>query len=117
MSIVKGNRWRRKCEVFLGGLGFNVTVRGLGFAGDDLRARLGLLDLSVECKDHNRYSLSEWVTQAEENAEGGIPVVFAHRRGKADPEAGYVVMSGAAFARLVSGLARDDIVLDNDITM
>lgn len=104
-TIDKGNRWRRKVVLFLEALGFNVTVRGIGFAGDDLKATLDDLDLSIECKDHNRYELATWISQAEENAEGGIPVVFAHRRGKQGAEEGYVLMSGAAFARLVS---RDD---------
>jgi hypothetical protein len=106
-TIDKGNRWRRKVVLFLEGLGFSVTVRGIGFAGDDLKATLDDLDLSVECKDHVRYDLAGWVRQAELNAEGGIPVVFAHRKGRQEAEDGYVLMSGAAFARLVG--SRDDI--------
>lgn len=119
MSIKKGNAWRRKCVVFLEGLGFNVTVRGIGFAGDDLRARLAPLDLSIECKDHNRHDLAGWVDQAEENAEGAVPLVMFHRRGYLTPDRGYVLMSGEAFARLVEGLVRDDIdfSIDKDVMM
>jgi hypothetical protein len=106
-TIDKGNRWRRRCVLFLEGLGFSVTVRGIGFAGDDLKATLDDLDLSIECKDHNRYDLAGWVKQAGDNAEGGIPVIFAHRRGKFLVEDGYVIMPGSSFARLVG--SRDDI--------
>lgn len=122
-TIDKGNRWRRKVVLLLQGLGFRVDVRGIGFAGDDLKARLGGLDLSIECKDHTRYDLAGWVKQAVDNAEGGIPIVFAHRRGKFLAEDGYVIMPGSSFARLVKALARDVIdfdeveVLDKDITM
>lgn len=101
----KGSAWRREVELLLVRAGFTTVVRGLGFAGDDILASRPGLTLSVEAKNHRALDLAEWIDQAEGNApDHAVAVVVAHRRGRAEPEDGYVVMSGRAFTRLVRGL-------------
>ena len=116
-TIDKGNAWRRRLVVLFEAAGFHVTVRGIGFAGDDLKVKGTGVELSVEAKNHARYDFAGWVSQAEDNAEGTeVPVVFAHRNGRSAAEDGYVVMSGRAFVSLLGALARDDNVevIDTD---
>ena len=72
--------------------------------GDDIKATLGRLRLSIECKDHASYNFGGWLDQAQSNAEGcAIPVVVAHRKGKAKVEEAYVVLAGGDFVRLLAG--------------
>lgn len=101
----KGSRWRRAVEEWFRGKGFKVTVRGIGFSGDDVVADLGQLHFSLECKSVASIDLAGFVDQAERQAPADlIPVVMLHRRGRASVDDGYVVMSGAAFARLIAGI-------------
>lgn len=100
----KGSRWRRAVQDWLGHNGWATRFRGLGEAGDDITASRAGLALSVECKDHQRFDLAGWVDQAERQAPvDAIPIVIAHRRGHASVNGAYVVMSGRAFARLMTG--------------
>ena len=88
---------------WLDGEGFHTERRPWMEPGDDLTARRGPLVLSVEAKDQRRFDLAAWIAQAERNCPpGSVPIVVAHRPGRADPEDGYVVMSGSAFADLIS---------------
>ena len=49
--------------------------------------------LSIEVKDHQRFELAAWLEQAVRQAEPGRPgVVFAKKRGRANPEDWYAVM-------------------------
>lgn len=104
---VKGSRWRLAVETWLRAAGFDTVTRGLGYAGDDILARLGPHTFSVEAKNHVRVDLSTFLDQAELNAAGyadqiALPVLVLHRRGKASPDQGYVVMPGWAFVELVT---------------
>ena len=104
-TITKGSRWRLLAQRFLEALGYETTARGWMDAGDDITARRGMLELSVECKDHRALNLAGWVDQAARNApDGAIPVVIAHRLGKASVADAYVIMSGRAFAELLESL-------------
>jgi hypothetical protein len=104
-TITKGTRWRREVQRFLDGIGYSTEARAWMEPGDDITARRGMLELSVECKDHRAFNPSAWVDQAERNAPAGaIPVVFAHRLGKAAVEDAYVILSGRAFAELLESL-------------
>ena len=104
-TITKGTRWRHLVQSMLTGLGWETTARAWMVPGDDITARRGMVELSIECKDHRSLSLSAWVDQAARNApEGAIPVVIAHRLGKASAEDAYVIMSGRAFADLLESL-------------
>lgn len=104
-TITKGTRWRHAVQVFLEAAGYATTARPWMEAGDDITATRGMLALSVECKDHRALNLAGWVDQAERQApRDAIPVVIAHRLGKASAEDAYVIMSGRAFADLLESL-------------
>jgi hypothetical protein len=104
-TITKGTRWAHKVRTFLDELGYETTARAWMAQGDDITAIRGMLELSVECKDHRTLNLAGWVDQAHRQApEGAIPVVVAHRLGKAAAEDAYVIMSGRAFAELLESL-------------
>lgn len=105
-TITKGTNWARKVATLLRPLGF-VQRRAWRDAGDDMTLTLprGLV-LSIECKDHRVYAFSEWVNQAVRQAKAGeIPVVVAHRFGKANAADGYVVLRGEDFVRLIKELS------------
>lgn len=106
-TVRKGTAWAHKVEMLLRSVGF-VKRSAWMQAGDDMTVTLpGGLALSVEAKDHRSYNLSGWVDQAVRQAKAGeIPVVVAHRNGKAGAEDGYVVMRGADFAALLTALSR-----------
>lgn len=104
-TITKGSTWRRKVQVFLEAAGYETTARAWMERGDDITAIRGMLELSIECKDHRKLDLAGWVDQAERQAPAeAIPVVFAHRLGKAGAAEAYVIMSGRAFADLLESL-------------
>lgn len=109
----KGSRWRHAVEEWFSAAGFETTVRGHGFAGDDLlvhrpaRPTDGLhrgLTMSIEAKNHREIALSTFVDQAVRQATAyptALPVVVAHRRAHATVDDAYVVMPGWAFRALV----------------
>jgi hypothetical protein len=103
----KGSRWRKTVQDWLTDLGCSTVFRPWMEQGDDVRATKGDLRLSVECKDHRALDLAGWTRQAEGNAPTDhVPVVVAKRRGKTSPEAAYVILSGASFARLIGSRVR-----------
>jgi hypothetical protein len=106
-TLAKGNAWRRKVEVWLQRAGAITTVRGIGFAGDDITARLNDVVFSVEAKNTAAVTLAAWVAQARGNAHGSHPIVVAHRKGKADVDDAYVIMTGADFAALLADLTKE----------
>jgi hypothetical protein len=104
-TIGKGTRWRRQVELYLNAAGYETSSRAWMEPGDDITARRGMLELSIEAKDHRALNLAGWVDQAERQApEGAIPVVVAHRLGKAGVAEAYVVLSGRSFADLLESL-------------
>lgn len=104
-TIDKGSRWRLKVQTFLNELGYSTSARAWMKPGDDITASRGMLELSIEVKDHRALNLASWVDQAERQAPAGaIPVVVAHRLGKASVAEAYVILSGRAFAELLESL-------------
>lgn len=104
-TITKGTIWRRKVQIFLEAAGYATTARAWMDRGDDITATRGMLELSIECKDHRTLNLAGWVDQAERQAPpDAIPLVIAHRLGKGSAEDAYVIMSGRAFADLLESL-------------
>lgn len=104
-TVSRGSAWRLKVQRMFESAGFLTVVRGIGFAGDDITASRGSVRLSVEAKNQKRLSPSEWLEQAESNAPAGsVPIVVAHRRGRATPEDGYVIMTGSGLLSLISAL-------------
>jgi hypothetical protein len=100
----KGRSWSRKVVVYLEDeIGLALRVRPLGMPGDDIAVPTDP-PLSIEAKNHKAWSPGSWVDQAERQAPpGSIPIVWAHRRGKAEADGGFVLMSGAAFVQLLKG--------------
>jgi hypothetical protein len=97
----KGTKWAKKVDALMREIGF-VRRRAWRDAGDDMTVTLPVITLSVEAKDHRTYKFSEWVDQAVRQAgPHEIPIVVAHRMGKADAEDGYVVLRGEDFVRLM----------------
>lgn len=99
----KGSTWRRATQHWLDALGAHTRFRGIGEAGDDITAKLGSVELSVECKNVKSITLASFVDQADGNARSDqIPVVFIKRRGKSSVDDAYVVMTARHWATLAS---------------
>lgn len=87
-------------------------VRGNGWPHAERRALAGALDrgdiagmpgIVVEAKSCKEIKLAEFLDEAEverDNDRADLGVAWIKRRGKTSAAHGYVVMSGAAFARL-----------------
>lgn len=92
-------------QVLFDSAGFVTRFRSIGDAGDDVTAQLSRLVLSIEAKDHRTYRFGEWLDQARRQApEGQVPVVVAHRNGKAAAADAFVVMAAADFVALLADL-------------
>jgi hypothetical protein len=103
----KGSRWRLSAQRYLDEIGFTTRFRSIGEAGDDITAISGDLELSVEAKNVDQASFGTWVDQAERNAPSwAIPLVIAHRRGRASVDDAFVVMSGKTFRTLIWRLSK-----------
>lgn len=96
------------------------TLRNNGFPQAERRALSGSRDLGditgipgvvIEAKSQARHSLAEWLDEAEverTNAGADVALVWAHRRGHADPLQGYVVMTGAQAVELLRAAGYGD---------
>jgi len=108
----KGSTWRHKVEQWFADAGFQTTVRGIGYAGDDVlvcqrsSSPEPPLRLSIEAKNHRTIELASFVDQAVEQAhdydELTLPVVVIHRRGHSRVDGAYVVLPGWAFLELIT---------------
>lgn len=104
----KGWLWRRKVELWFAEARLFTQVRGIGEAGDDILVQGKIGYLSVECKNCKAITLSEFVDQANRQAEmyppemNVLPIAVVHRKGRDSVDDGYVVMSGAAFIELIT---------------
>lgn len=99
----KGSVWRRATQHWLDELGAHTRFRSIGEAGDDITAKLGDTEYSVECKNVKSITLSSFVDQANGNAlPHQVPVVFIKRRGRVRVGDGYVVMSADHWARMAA---------------
>ena len=104
----KGSVYRKAVEDFLRLAGYATRFRPIGVPGDDVTAEGDWHTLSVEAKNHKSITLSGFIDQAEGNAaDHEIPVVAIKRRGRADVEDHYFVMTGRAFLRLVQSAPRE----------
>ena len=89
------------------------TLRVNGFPNAERRALAGTHDLGdvtgipgvvIEAKRQKQLALAAWVDEAVVegiNAEADVAAVWAHRKGKANPLDGYVVMTGRQFVALL----------------
>ena len=74
-----------------------MPLHGKGDRGDIAGVRTVLGErLVIECKNHNRLELAQWVKEAEVergNADAHASAVVHKRRGKGDPADQYVTMT------------------------
>ena len=103
-SKQRGTRWESAIVDYVRDHGFpHCERRALSGGKDkgDLNIAPGLV---IEAKCQSRHSFAEWLDEATEetaNAGADIGMVWAHRRGKSSPGAGYVVMDGETAVRLL----------------
>jgi hypothetical protein len=112
-SKSKGTAWETAIVGTCHDAGFEdarrVVLAGTNDQGDvhvgDVAAPL----VAIEAKNENRVSLAEYVTEANrEGVNAGAiygGVAWVHRKGKADPLDGYVVMDGRTFLGMLGTLA------------
>lgn len=101
----KGTAWESRLVNYLREHGFTyadrVPLSGKADRGD---VTIGPGSPVHEAKNQARHSWAEWLDEANTEAtNAGAPfgVVWAHRRGKASPGDGYVVMDGATYVLLL----------------
>lgn len=66
----------------------------------------GLPGIVIECKNERAISLAGYLDEAEaeaRNAGADFGCAWIHRRGRSSPAAGYVVISGETFVKLLRG--------------
>jgi hypothetical protein len=101
-----GARWEREIAEYLRDeWGFDFADRRVRTGAD--KGDIGGLGLPVviQAKHHATYSISEWLNDAQEqadNAKADMGVVWAHRKGKASPGEGFVILRGEDFATLLA---------------
>ena len=99
----KGTKWESAICAHLADEGIphqRQPLRGVNDRGDIHVAGIAV----VEAKNQSRHSLGEWLDEATaeaENAGRDIGAVWFHRRGRAHPRDGYVLLSGAHFTQLL----------------
>lgn len=100
----KGTTWETKIVNALAKIGIRAKRRVLSGGLD--KGDIELLDfpLIIEAKNCKKMELSEWVDEAEKEAQNaGVPfgVVWHHRPRRAEPEDGYVTLRGQTFMNMV----------------
>jgi hypothetical protein len=99
-SKAKGTSWESAIVELLTRLGFDarrVVLHGNEDQGD---IHIEGLPIVIEAKNEKTYKIPEWIAEANAealNAEERFGVVWAHRKGKASPEDGFVLMDGVTF--------------------
>ncbi len=99
----KGTRWETAIRDYLHAEGVEVhrqPAHGINDKGD---LHIGT-DVVVEAKNQARHSLGEWLDEANAetvNACRDVGAVWFHRRGKAHPRDGYVLVDGSTFVYLL----------------
>lgn len=99
----KGSRWEVAIRDYLQAEGIEVhrqPAHGINDKGD---LHVGT-DIVIEAKAQARHSLAEWIEEAQveaHNAGRELGVVWFHRRGKAKPKDGYVLVDGSTFVYLI----------------
>jgi hypothetical protein len=106
-SKQKGTSWETLITNALQWRDFRARRRALSGAAD--KGDIELIDLPViiEAKNCKTMKLSEWVDEAEKEAENAgvlFGVVWHHRPRKSAPEDGYVTMRGETFLKMISYL-------------
>ena len=103
-SKQRGTRWESAIVAYLREHGWPHAERRSLAGKHDRGDVAGVIGCVIEAKSQARHSWSEWLDEAEaekSNDGADVGVVWAHRRGKASPADGYVVMTGAQFVELL----------------
>lgn len=107
----KGTKWESATVDTCQAAGFTTATR-VPLAGTadkgDVHVQAGDYKIVVQNKNEQRMAVAEYVDQAIEqcaNADGDFGVAWVHRRGKAKPEDGYVMMDGSTWLRVMQALA------------
>ena len=102
----KGRRFEKAVAEFLAAYGVEVERPGVLISGPDIR--LPDHGVVIECKNHQRMALGEWVTKldadqaaADRRADREATWVVAHKRARHPIEDTYVTLTLAAFADLL----------------
>lgn len=102
-SKQKGTAWETAIVKYLQPRWPHVERRTLGGTHDKGDVA-GIPGVVIEAKNERSYNLASWMNEAERegaNANADVTVVWAHRKGRASPRDGYVIMSGYQFALLL----------------
>lgn len=99
----KGTAWESRIVAYLQQFSPVVERRALQGAKDtgDIA---GIPGVVIEAKSTAKLALAEFVDEAVaegDNANADVAVAWIHRRGKASPAEGYVVMTGTQFVSLL----------------
>lgn len=100
----KGTRWETRIVDYLRERGWPHAERRTLNGAKDQGDISGVIGVVIEAKDAQRHELASWLDEANterDNASADFGVVWAHRRGKASPRDGYVVMDGDTFTWLL----------------
>ena len=99
----KGTRWETAIRDYLADEGVEVHRQPAHGVNDKGDLHVGT-DVVVEAKNQERHSLAEWLDEATaeaHNAGRPVGVVWFHRRGKASPRDGYVLLDGSTLVYLL----------------
>lgn len=102
-SKQKGTAWETAVVRYLAEYSPTVERRAL-HGGRDLGDVTGIAGVVIECKNEKTLALASYVDEAiaeGDNANADVAVAWIHRRGKASPADGYVVMNGTQFVSLL----------------
>lgn len=100
----KGSAWERAIVEFLRPFAPHVERRAAG-ATKDRGDIAGIPGVVIEAKNCRTIDLAGWLDEANleaTNDRADLGVVWIHRRGKASPGAGYVLLDGATFVDLLA---------------
>lgn len=99
----KGTKWETAIVTYLQSRGWRHAERRTLAGRLDRGDINGVVGLVIEAKNANRVELAAWLDEATREAAvlEDKGVVWIHRRGKASPADGFVVMDGATFTALL----------------
>ena len=110
----KGTWYETAVSAYLAEVLGRVVMRlGMGGVNDRGDLHVDGLDMTIECKNHARMALAEWMDEAEResaNAGSRFGVVVHHRRGRGAARIAdaYVTMQLGDFAALIGMILEGD---------
>lgn len=101
---IKGTNWETAIVNFLIENGVRHAERRTLSGSQDKGDVAGIPGVVIEAKNASRMDLSGWLAEANQecaNAKAEVGLVWAKKRGKASPGAGYVIMDGNTLIKLL----------------